>query len=200
MTKTLSFEALSAETLPQRLGDTEAAVQPHRRRHQPLESARSRRRQPQSGLHRRGRRRWRRGQAGAALRAARRRQLAAAAEAFLLRISRADPPEGAGAVVPEIFHFDEAQALIVMEYLSPHIILRKALIEGRQLPKIAQRSRAVHGAHAVPWLRPSHEGARPQGRPRFVRRQCRALRHHRKPGLHRSVFRSANEPPHLAAT
>ena len=40
-------------------------------------------------------------------------------------------------VVPEIFHFDEAQALIVMEYLTPHIILRKALIAGRELPRIA---------------------------------------------------------------
>ncbi|WP_394891428.1 S-methyl-5-thioribose kinase [Mesorhizobium sp. AaZ16] len=40
--------------------------------------------------------------------------------------------------VPEIYHFDESQALIVMEYLSPpHVILRKALIEGRQLPNIA---------------------------------------------------------------
>lgn len=41
-------------------------------------------------------------------------------------------------MVPEIFHFDEAQALIVMEFLSPHVILRYALIEGRQLPKIAK--------------------------------------------------------------
>ena len=41
-------------------------------------------------------------------------------------------------MVPRIYHFDEAQALVVMEYLSPHIILRKALIEGRQLPKIAE--------------------------------------------------------------
>jgi 5-methylthioribose kinase len=39
--------------------------------------------------------------------------------------------------VPAIFHFDEGQALIVMEYLSPHIILRKALIAGRELPRIA---------------------------------------------------------------
>jgi len=39
--------------------------------------------------------------------------------------------------VPAIYHFDEAQALIVMEYLTPHIILRRALIEGKQLPKIA---------------------------------------------------------------
>lgn len=40
--------------------------------------------------------------------------------------------------VPEILHFDQAQALIVMEYLSPHIILRKALILGRELPRIAE--------------------------------------------------------------
>ena len=40
-------------------------------------------------------------------------------------------------MVPEIFHFDDAQAMIIMEFLSPHIILRRALIEGQQLPKIA---------------------------------------------------------------
>ena len=40
--------------------------------------------------------------------------------------------------VPEIYHFDEQQALIVMEFLSPHIILRKALIEGQVLPKIGR--------------------------------------------------------------
>ncbi|RWK10037.1 S-methyl-5-thioribose kinase [Mesorhizobium sp.] len=40
--------------------------------------------------------------------------------------------------VPAIYHFDEDQALIVMEYLSPHIILRRALIEGRELPNIAR--------------------------------------------------------------
>lgn len=40
--------------------------------------------------------------------------------------------------VPAIHHFNEGQALIIMEYLSPHIILRRALIEGRQLPGIAR--------------------------------------------------------------
>ncbi|CCV12183.1 S-methyl-5-thioribose kinase [Mesorhizobium sp. STM 4661] len=40
--------------------------------------------------------------------------------------------------VPAIHHFDEGQALIIMEYLSPHIILRRALIEGRQLPNIGR--------------------------------------------------------------
>jgi len=32
--------------------------------------------------------------------------------------------------VPEIYHFDETQALIVMAYLTPHIILRASLIQG----------------------------------------------------------------------
>ncbi|MDX8490148.1 S-methyl-5-thioribose kinase [Mesorhizobium sp. VK22B] len=40
--------------------------------------------------------------------------------------------------VPAIYHFDEGQALIVMEYLSPHVILRRALIDGRELPNIAR--------------------------------------------------------------
>jgi 5-methylthioribose kinase len=35
--------------------------------------------------------------------------------------------------VPEIFHFDEDQAIIVMEYLTPHVILRRAFIEGQEL-------------------------------------------------------------------
>lgn len=39
-------------------------------------------------------------------------------------------------MVPQILFFDEDQALIVMEFLTPHVILRRALIEGRQLPRI----------------------------------------------------------------
>lgn len=41
-------------------------------------------------------------------------------------------------MVPEILFFDEAQAIIVMEYLTPHVILRRALIDGRELPKIGR--------------------------------------------------------------
>jgi 5-methylthioribose kinase len=41
-------------------------------------------------------------------------------------------------MVPEIFFFDEAQAIIVMEFLSPHIILRRALIDGRMRPKVGR--------------------------------------------------------------
>ncbi|QPC88285.1 S-methyl-5-thioribose kinase [Mesorhizobium sp. NBSH29] len=44
----------------------------------------------------------------------------------------------AGNIVPEIFHFDEGQALIIMEFLTPHIILRRALIEGRRPKNIGR--------------------------------------------------------------
>jgi hypothetical protein len=52
-------------------------------------------------------------------------------------LTRQEARAGVG-TVPAIYHFDEAQALIVMEYLSPHVILRRALIDGRMLPKIGR--------------------------------------------------------------
>jgi 5-methylthioribose kinase len=43
----------------------------------------------------------------------------------------------AGKLVPEIYHFDKAMAAIVMEYLSPHLILRKGFIRGIVYPRLA---------------------------------------------------------------
>ena len=40
--------------------------------------------------------------------------------------------------VPEIFAFDEAQALIAMEYLSPHVILRRSLEAGVVHPGLGE--------------------------------------------------------------
>ncbi len=40
-------------------------------------------------------------------------------------------------LTPEVFHFDRAQAMIVMEYLSPHIIMRKGLIRSVEYPRFA---------------------------------------------------------------
>ena len=51
----------------------------------------------------------------------------------LIREAERDPGR-----TPEVFLFDADQALVAMEYLTPHVILRRALIEGRQLPKIAR--------------------------------------------------------------
>lgn len=41
--------------------------------------------------------------------------------------------------VPEVFYFDEAQALIVMEFLTPHVILRNKLIAGERVEGLATR-------------------------------------------------------------
>ena len=43
----------------------------------------------------------------------------------------------AGRLTPEVFHFDRAQAMIVMEYLTPHVIMRKGLIGGIEYPRFA---------------------------------------------------------------
>lgn len=40
--------------------------------------------------------------------------------------------------VPEVYHFDEAQALVVMRYLSPHVILRKSIVKGVEHPHLAR--------------------------------------------------------------
>ena len=40
-------------------------------------------------------------------------------------------------LTPKLFHFDREQAMIVMEYLSPHIIMRKGLIRGVEYPHFA---------------------------------------------------------------
>jgi len=40
-------------------------------------------------------------------------------------------------LVPKPYHFDEAAAAMAMEYLAPHIILRKGFIRGTVYPKLA---------------------------------------------------------------
>ena len=42
-----------------------------------------------------------------------------------------------GRLVPQILHYDETQALIVMELLEPHIIMRRGMIAGTIYPKFA---------------------------------------------------------------
>jgi len=40
--------------------------------------------------------------------------------------------------VPEVYHFDEEQALVVMRYLHPHVILRKSIVAGVVHPALAR--------------------------------------------------------------
>jgi 5-methylthioribose kinase len=41
--------------------------------------------------------------------------------------------------VPQVYHFDEGQALVVMEYLHPHVILRRSLIAGVVHPELGEQ-------------------------------------------------------------
>jgi 5-methylthioribose kinase len=52
----------------------------------------------------------------------------------LTRQSQRDPGK-----TPKIFSFDEHQAIIIMEYLTPHVILRRALIEGHEIPELPNK-------------------------------------------------------------
>ena len=52
----------------------------------------------------------------------------------LIRQAARDPGS-----VPDVYHFDETQALIVMEYLSSHIILRQGFIAGNRYRDLGQR-------------------------------------------------------------
>lgn len=54
-------------------------------------------------------------------------------ESNALRIQDKHAPD----LTPRVYHFDASLALIVMQYLNPHIILRKGLIQRRRYPKAA---------------------------------------------------------------
>ena len=43
-----------------------------------------------------------------------------------------------GELIPKIYHYDPELYCTVMERLSPHIILRRGLIEGRRYPRVAR--------------------------------------------------------------
>lgn len=71
--------------------------------------------------------------------------LRARGEAWPLPLSRAffeyealtRQEKRAPGMTPELIHFDHDMALTVMEFLSPHIILRKGLVRGIQYPQLA---------------------------------------------------------------
>ena len=178
-----------------------SAVRHRSARTQRLEGARGRRRQSEPRLHRRGRLGCGRRQAGPALCPPGRRQLAAAAEALLLRISCADTAGGAraglGAGDPSFRRRPGADHHGVSGAAAHHPAPRPD-----RRPPIAEHRpghRPVHGPHAVSRLRSLDADQGPQGRSGAVRRQCRALRHHREPGVFRPLFRRQDEPAYVAA-
>ena len=51
----------------------------------------------------------------------------------LMRHAKLDPGR-----VPEIFHHDDTQAIIVMRYLTPHVIFRKSVVIGNIHPRLGE--------------------------------------------------------------
>ena len=43
-----------------------------------------------------------------------------------------------GEKLPQVHHFDKNNALIVMDYLSPHVVLRNGLIDGKIYPQVGK--------------------------------------------------------------
>ena len=97
-------------------------------------------------------------------------------------------------LTPEVFHFDRAQAMIVMEYLRPHVIMRKGLIRGIEYPRFAARYRRVLCRDAVQHLGAGGNGGRAQGAGGAVRPEHRIVQDHRGSRLYRPLSRGAAQP------
>ena len=97
-------------------------------------------------------------------------------------------------LVPAVLHHNEGLALVVMELIEPHVIMRKGLIAGALLSAFRRRHHDLYGAHAVFLVRPRASCRREEGGDRGVRRQPCALQDHRGSDLHRSLSRGRAEP------
>jgi 5-methylthioribose kinase len=53
-------------------------------------------------------------------------------------LALAEQARWAPALVPDLYHADSAMGLIVMEYLSPHIVLRKGFVRGERYPHVGR--------------------------------------------------------------
>ena len=56
---------------------------------------------------------------------------------FFEHSALAEQARHAPALVPQVYHFDRAMALIAMEYLTPHVIMRKGIVAGVEFPRFA---------------------------------------------------------------
>ena len=97
-------------------------------------------------------------------------------------------------LVPAVLHHDEALALIAMELLEPHIIMRKGLIAGTRYPSFVDTSRPFwRGRCSSPptsLFRPREK----KQEHRRILRQPRAVQDHRGSDLYRSLPRRRTEP------
>ena len=79
--------------------------------------------------------------------------------------------ELAPGLVPAVLHHDTPMALIVMELLEPHIILRRGLIAGTRYPRLAERLATFQARTLFLHERPCARGSREEETDRRLRRQ-----------------------------
>ena len=94
-------------------------------------------------------------------------------------------------LTPEVFHFDRAQAMIVMEYLSPHVIMRKGLIRGVEYPRFAADIAEFLAATLFHTSVLAGTAAEHKARVELFAAERRAVQDHRRSRLHRPLSRSA---------
>ena len=97
-------------------------------------------------------------------------------------------------LTPEVFHFDRAQAMIVMEYLRPHVIMRKGLIRGIEYPRFAGDIAEFLAATLFNTSALAGTAADAQGARRAVRAEHGVVQDHRGSRLHRPLSRGAAQP------
>jgi len=101
-------------------------------------------------------------------------------------------------LVPAVLHHNETLALIAMELLEPHIIMRKGLTAGTCYPRFVEgittflaRTLFLSSDLAVP------ASEKKEGNRSLCRQPC-AVQDHRGPDFHRSLPRGRAEPMDVA--
>jgi len=109
-------------------------------------------------------------------------------------IALEEQARAAPGMAPRLYATDRVGAAIVMEYLTPHIILRKALIRGQTLPLFAAQMAEFLAQSLFKTSDLYLPAARKEGADAGVLRQYRALQDHRGSGLHRPLPDQQGQP------
>ena len=103
-------------------------------------------------------------------------------------------------LVPKIYHYDRDLALIVMEYLTPHIIMRKGLIQGIEYPLFAshiqRRLATISQAHQTAHLETPTKAAEVRAVMQGIRRAKGTAQRQKQPAV-TQVIRAGSGRGHV---
>jgi 5-methylthioribose kinase len=101
-------------------------------------------------------------------------------------------------LVPSVLHHDETLALIAMELLEPHIIMRKGLVSGICYPRFVDHITTFLARTLFLSSDLAGAGRRKEAGDIRVLRQPRAVQDHRGSDLHRALLPGRAEPLDVA--